>query len=74
MDREKSATAKEAIDRIAVFYDIEAQARFAPAAEPLAHRTETIPLLAAFFDWANQTVTKLSAKAELAEAFRYAIK
>jgi transposase len=71
---QKSATAKEAIDRIAAFYEIEAKARFAPAAERLAHRAETIPLLAAFFDWANKTVTKLSAKAELAEAFRYTIK
>ena len=70
----KSAVAKEAIDRIAAFYEIEAKARFAPAAERLVHRAEAIPLLAGFFDWAGDTVTKLSAKTELADAFRYAIK
>ena len=30
--------------------------------------------LDAFFEWAGKTVTKLSAKSELAEAFRYTIK
>jgi hypothetical protein len=38
------------------------------------HRTETVPLLTSFFDWAERVVTKLSAKSELAEAFRYTIK
>ena len=45
-----------------------------PAAERVAHRAETAPLLAAFFAWAEATVTKLSAKSALADAFRYAIK
>ena len=66
--------AKEAIDRIAAFYAIEAKARFAPPAERLMHRTETAPLLTSFFDWVSKVVTRLSAKSGLAEAFRYAIK
>ena len=37
-------------------------------------RAETAPLLASFFDWAGKVVTRLSAKSELAEAFRYTIK
>jgi hypothetical protein len=70
----KSSVAKAALDRIAAFYVIEAKARFAPAAERLAHRAETAPLLASFFDWADNTVVKLSAKSALAEALRYTTK
>jgi transposase len=71
---QKSSIAKEAIDRIAAFYAIEAKARFVPSSERLLHRSETAPLLASFFDWAGKVVTRLSAKSELAEAFRYTIK
>ncbi len=39
----------------------------------MALRREAAPLLDAFFEWADVTVTKLSAKSTLAEAFRYAI-
>jgi len=70
----KSPVAKVALDRIAAFYVIEAKAQFAPADERLAHRAETAALLASFFDWADQTVAKLSAKSALAEAFRYTTK
>ncbi len=73
-DAQKSPVAKQAIDRIAAFYVVEAKARFAPAAERLVHRAETAPRLASFFDWAGKVVTRLSAKSELAEAFRYTIK
>jgi transposase len=69
----KSPVAKEALDRIAAVYAIEAKARFAPAAERVEHRKATAPLLAAFFAWANASVVKLSGKLELAKAFRYAI-
>ena len=72
-EHRKSAVAKEALDRIAAIYVIEAKAAFAPAAERVALRTETAPLLAAFFAWAEATVTKLSAKSALAAAFRYTI-
>ena len=67
----KSPMAREALDRIAAIYAIEARARFAPAAERVAHRAETGPLLDAFFAWADATLAKLSAKSALAEAFRY---
>jgi len=70
----KSPVAKEALDRIGVFYAIEDKARFAPLAERLTHRAETVPLVDAFFDWAGKTVSRLSAKSDLAEAFRYTIK
>jgi transposase len=68
----KSPVAKEAIDRIAAVYAIEAKARFAPVAERVRHRAETGHLLASFFEWAEKVVTKLSTKSDLAEAFRYA--
>jgi transposase len=70
----KSPVAKQALDRIAAFYAIEAKARFAPPAERAAHRAETPPLLDAFFDWADETLPKLSTRSALAEAFRYTIK
>jgi transposase len=69
----KSPVAKEALDRIGAFYGIEAKAQFAAPAERLAHRAETVPLVAAFFAWATVTVAKLSAKSALANAFRYTI-
>jgi len=72
-DGKKSPPGKEAIERIAAFYAIEAKARFAPPDERLKHRADTAPLLASFFDWAGKVVTKLSAKSELAEAFRYTL-
>jgi transposase len=49
------------------------KARFAPPAERLAHRAATIPLLEAFFAWAEATEPKLSARSELAQALRYII-
>ena len=70
----KSPVAKEAIDRIADIYVIETKARFAPVAERVEHRAETGPILDRFFDWADKTVVKLSAKSALADAFRYTIK
>jgi transposase len=51
-----------------------AKAQLALPAERLTHRAETAPLLASFFDWADKVVTKLSARSELDEAFRYTIK
>ena len=70
----KSAVAKAALDQIAELYVIEDKARFAPPAERLAHRAAAIPLLDAFFAWAQATERKLSARSELAEALRYTIK
>ena len=73
-DSTKSPVAKEALDRIAAVYAIETKARFAPPAERVAHRAETAPLLDAFFTWAEAALARMSAKSELAEAFRYIIK
>ena len=73
-DTTKSPVAREALDRIAAIYAIEARAQFAPVAERVAHRSETAPLLEAFFAWAEATLAKLSAKSARAEAFRYIIK
>jgi transposase len=70
----KSPAAKEALDRIAAFYRIEDKARYAPAAERVAHRAETASLVAAFFTWAEATLAVASARSPLAEAFRYTIK
>jgi Transposase IS66 family len=58
----KSTVAKAALDRIAQFYAIEDKARFAPPDERLAHRTPIIPLLDAFFTWAQTAERKLSAR------------
>jgi transposase len=69
----KSTVAKAALDQIAEFYAIEDKARFAPPAERLKHRAATIPLLAAFFAWAQATERKLSARSQLAKALRYII-
>jgi hypothetical protein len=72
-EQHKSPTAKQALDRIAAIYAIEARAAFAPIAERVERRRELAPLLDDFFAWAHATVAKLSAKSNLAEAFRYAI-
>src|SRR5205823_6072464 len=70
----KSTVAKAVLDRIAQFYAIEDKARFAAPDERLAHRTDIIPLLDAFFTWAQTAERKLSARSELAQALRYIIK
>ena len=70
----KSPVAKAGLDQIALVYAIEDKARFAPPSERLAYRAATIPLLDAFFAWAETTERKLSARSALAEALRYIIK
>ncbi|ASG24025.1 IS66 family transposase [Nitrospirillum viridazoti] len=69
-----SPVAKEALDRIAVVYAIEAAARGKPAEERRALRVRTRPLLDEFFTWAQSAATRLSGKSALAEAFRYILK
>jgi transposase len=70
----KSPVAKAGLDQIALIYAIEDKARFAPPAERLAHRAAAIPLIDAFFAWAETTERKLSARSALAEALRYMLK
>jgi hypothetical protein len=50
----KSPVAKEAIDRIAAVYAIEAKAQVAPVDERVRHRAETAPLMASLFEWAEK--------------------
>jgi transposase len=70
----KSPVAKAGLDQIALIYAVEDKARFAPPAERLAHRADIIPLVDAFFAWAETTERKLSTRSGLAEALRYMIK
>ncbi len=72
-EQHKSPAAKQALDRIAAIYAIEAHAAFAPILERIELRRESAPLVDAFFAWTETTRAKLSAKAKLAEAFRYAL-
>jgi len=72
-EHHKSATAKQAIDRIAAIYAIEARAVLAPASERVELRREAAPVVEAFFDWAKTMAVKLSTKSSLAGAFNYAI-
>lgn len=70
----RSAVAKEALDRIAAVYAIEAEALGKPADERVVIRTKAKPLIDGFLDWGNSTLAKLSAKSALAEAFRYTLR
>jgi transposase len=70
----RSPVAKEALDRIAAVYAVEAEARGKAAAERLSIRAAAKPLLACLFDWMAATIVRLSAKSALAEAFRYILK
>jgi transposase len=71
----QSVTAKEALDRIAALYAIEAEARGKPAQERVAIRARAKPLLDGFFEWSEAVaLRKLSAKSGLAEVFRYGLK
>ncbi len=72
-EQHKSPTAKQALDWSAAIYAIEARAACAPIAERVGRHHELAPRLDAFFLWAEAKVAKLSAKATLAEAFRYTL-
>jgi transposase len=72
-EHHKSPTAKQALDRIAAIYVVEARAALAPLPERVELRRQTAPLVDEFFTWAAATSAKLSAKSSLAGAFRYAI-
>jgi transposase len=69
----KSPVAKEALDRIAAIYEVEAKARGVMPNERVRQRQQTALLIDGFFDWATGTLAKLSAKSRLADAFRYAL-
>jgi transposase len=69
-----SPIAKEAVDRIGVFYKIESDIRGKPPDERRRYREEkTMPLLANLKAWLESTLPKLSGKSDLAAAMRYAL-
>jgi transposase len=70
----KSGIAKEALDRIGKLYDIERQIAGQPADVRHAVRQEkSNPKVEAFRTWAEQQLTRLPGKSDLAKAFRYGL-
>lgn len=70
----KSEIAREALDRIGALYDIERSISGQPADVRLAaRRAHTRPKVEAFRVWAEQQLTRIPGKSDLAKAFRYAL-
>jgi len=71
---DKSGIAKEALDRIGKLYDIERQIAGRPAEVRRAVRQEkSKPKVDAFHAWAEQQLTRIPGKSDLAKAFRYGL-
>jgi hypothetical protein len=64
---------KAALDHISRVLRGREQGAFRPAAKRRAHHAASIPLLEAFFAWAEATERKFSTRSELAQALRYII-
>lgn len=70
----KSGIAKEALDRIGALYDIEREIAGQGAEVRLAARQEkSRPKVDAFRKWAEQQLTRIPGKSDLAKAFRYGL-
>jgi transposase len=70
----KSEIAREALDRIGKLYDIEREIAGRPAEERLAVRhARSKPKVEAFRTWAEQQLTRIPGKSDLARAFRYGL-
>jgi transposase len=70
----KSDIAREALDRIGALYDIERTLTGQPAEVRLAARqTHSKPKVEAFRAWAEQQLTRIPGKGDLAKAFRYGL-
>jgi transposase len=70
----KSEIAREALDRIGALYDIERTITGQPAEIRLAARQEhSKPKVEAFRAWAEQQLTRIPGKGDLAKAFRYGL-
>jgi len=70
----KSGIAREALDRIGTLYDIEREISGQPAETRLAARKDhSADKVAAFKAWAEQQLTRIPGKSDLAKAFRYAL-
>lgn len=71
---QKSEIAHEALERIGQLYDIERKIAGQPADIRRAVRQElSRPKLDALHSWAEKQLTRISAKGDLAKAFRYAL-
>ena len=71
---DKSEIAREALDRIGKLYDIEREIAGQPAEMRLAARKKhSAEKVAAFKSWAEQQLTRIPGKSDLAKAFRYAL-
>jgi transposase len=69
-----SAIAREALDRIGALYDIEREITGQPADVRRAVRQEqSKPRVEAFRAWAEQQLTRIPGKGDLARAFRYGL-
>jgi transposase len=70
----KSEIAKEALDRIGKFYDIEREIKGVSADERLAIRQQKAkPKVDAFHAWAEAQLARIPCKSDLAKAFRYGL-
>ena len=70
----KSEIAREALDRIGKFYDIERDINGQTADVRHATRQKlTQPKVAAFFVWSEQQLLRIPGKSDLAKAFRYGL-
>lgn len=70
----KSEIAREALDRIGALYDVERAITGQPAEIRLAARQEhSKPKVEAFHAWAEQQLTRIPGKGDLAKAFRYGL-
>jgi len=71
---DKSQIAREALDRIGKLYDIEREIAGKSAELRLAARKKySADKVAAFRTWAEQQLTRIPGKSDLAKAFRYAL-
>lgn len=71
---DKSQIAREALDRIGKLYDIEREIAGQPAEVRLrARQTKSKPKVEALRQWAEQQLTRIPGKGDLAKAFRYGL-
>jgi hypothetical protein len=70
----KSATAWEAIERIAALYEVEKRARFKSPQDRVALRQEQVkPIFDDLEVWLREQLNKISGKTPMAKAIRYAL-
>ena len=70
----KSEIAREALDRIGKFYDVERDINGQPADVRHAARQKlSKPKVEAFFAWSEQQLLRIPGKSDLAKAFRYGL-